>query len=138
MTAWPWPQETPLERARHVARVYREHLHTMSRDRCDALDKAMTEVGVTWLTARERVFEDTDAITGDLAAELVGRPESTIRRWANRPHPTKTGRVLLPGHGWDGRRRTFLAGAVREAARLMDGPACEPVHLAGERVAKRT
>lgn len=109
----------------------------MSRDRCDALDKAMAEVGVTWLTPRERVYDDKDAITGDLAAELVGRPESTIRRWANTRHPFDPESMLLPGHGRDGRRRTFLAGAVREAARLMEQPSCERTHDAGERLAMR-
>jgi hypothetical protein len=120
VTAWLWPQETILERARHVARIYREHLHTMSRDRCDALDRALAEMGVTWITTREVVYEDTDAITVDLAAELVGRTETVIHKWANKPHPEDPARPLLPRHGWDGRRRTFLVGHVREAARLTD------------------
>jgi hypothetical protein len=126
VTAWPWPHESLLERARHVARIYREHLHTMSRERCDALDKAMADVGITWMTGRDVVYEDTDAITGDLAAELVGRPESVIRQWACLPHPDDPTKMLLPRFGWDDHRRTYLVGAVREAARLAEMNAFTP------------
>lgn len=121
MTGWPWPGDTELVRARKVAIAYREHLRTANPQVCAALDEAMRAYGQFWLLPRQETYEPTQAITADLAAELVSRSEAMIRRWACTPHPDLPGRMLLPRFGWDGPRRTFLVADVLEAARVANG-----------------
>lgn len=115
---WPFPGWTPLAIRTHVAGVYREHLRLNNRSLCDHVDEVMVGFGQLWVVPRPAVIDPAQAVTADLAAELVSRPETTIRWWATLPHPTIAGRALLPRYGWEGRRRTYLAGDVIEAAAL--------------------
>lgn len=121
MSGWPWPGDNELTRARKIALAYRMHLRTTNPKLCDALDEAMRAYGQFWvLSDTPVVYEPTQAITADLAAELVSRSEVMIRRWACTPHPEDPGRMLLPRFGWDGARRTYLVADVLEAKRVWD------------------
>jgi hypothetical protein len=116
VSGWPWPGDTELSKARKVAIAYREHLHTSNPTMCDALDDAMRDYGQMWVLPKPTTFEAEDAITAEVAGELVSRSEGVIRRWASTPHPDDPSRMLLPRFGWDGPRRTFLVADVLAAA----------------------
>ncbi len=117
---WPLPGWDPLRIARHMTGVYREHLRANNRALCDQVDATMLAYGQTWIAPGVAVHNPDQAITADLAAALVSKTESTIRRWACTPHPDDPGRMLLPRHGWDGRRRTYLVRDVQQAAEIAD------------------
>lgn len=118
MKPWPWGNETALVKARRIAAAYREHLRAANPSVCAALDAALAELGQTWMIPQNITWDDTDAVTTAQAADLVGRPESVIRRWAATPDPEQPGRAMLPRFGWDGRARTYLVADVRAAAYL--------------------
>lgn len=120
MSGWPWPGDTELAKARRVAIAYRTTLHQADLLACEDLDQRMRYWGQWWVLPRPTVYDDYQAITADLAAELVSRTEPTIRRWAAAEHPTVPGRKLLPGFGWDGSRRTYLVKDVLDAAVIVD------------------
>lgn len=120
MSGWPDPRDNAIVRARRVAAAYRHYLAIASPVLCRELDETMRTRGQWWIVPRTQVYQDDDAITADLAAELVSKSEGTIRRWAATPHPDMPGRMLLPRHGWDGSRRTYLVGDVREAAHVAE------------------
>ena len=113
---WPFPGDTSLDRARKIALMYRARLRALSVDACDDADRAANESGETWVTPQLATVDDTDAITGDEAADLVNVTEDVIRQWACTPHPERPDEMLLPRFGWRGRKRTYLAAHVREAA----------------------
>lgn len=115
-TRWPFPGDTQLDRARKIAQMYRTRLRALNTDACDDADRTAAEFGETWVTPQLAVVDDADAITGDEAADLVNVTEDVIRQWACTDHPEKPGEMLLPRFGWRGRKRTYLAGQVREAA----------------------
>jgi hypothetical protein len=117
---WPFPGETPLQIARQVARAYRERLHLNNRELCEQTDQLMIGFGQPWVVPGIAHYDDDQAITGDLAAQLVSRTESVIKKWACTPHPERPGEMLLPRHGWSGKRRTYLVSAVKRAAELAD------------------
>jgi len=118
---WPFPADSPLDIARHVARSYRETLRGIAPDVADRQDTLMViQFGQSWILPGVEHYEDDYPVTADIAGVIVARPEWMIRKWATQQHPDFPGRTLLPRHGWEGRRRTFLAGAVRAAARIVD------------------
>jgi hypothetical protein len=117
---WPFPGWTPLAISRHVAGVYREHLRVNNLALCGHVDEVMVGYGQLWIVPRPAIIHPGQAVTGDIAAELVSRPETTIRRWACQPHPDHPDRPLLPRYGRDGRRTTYLAADVLEAARVTE------------------
>jgi hypothetical protein len=123
VSAWPWPADSALARARRIAIAYRTHLHTANPTVCDALDETMRSYGQLWVVPRLAVYDPEDAITADLAGELVSRPEGAIRRWACTPHPQDATRMMLPRFGWDGPRRTYLVADVLAAAVIADARA---------------
>jgi hypothetical protein len=119
MKPWPYPHDTELGRARRIAIAYRTHLHTANPAACAQLDAAMRDWGQVWLFPSTVMYDETDAVTADVAGGLVSRPETTIRDWARTPHPDDPSRMLLPRFGWDGRRRTYLVGDVLAAAAIV-------------------
>lgn len=115
-TTWPFPGDTSLDRARKIALMYRARLRALNSDACDDADQTAAAFGETWVAPQLATVDDSDAITGDEAADLVNVTEDVIRQWACTAHPEKAGEMLLPRFGWRGRKRTYLAGQVREAA----------------------
>jgi hypothetical protein len=100
---WPWPAETPLDRARAIANSLLALLPTSEQpiwaERAHA-------VGETWLGESLVTHQLDDAITGSQAAALVHVSQDTIRQWATRPHPEQPERKLLPRFKKSGRSRT--------------------------------
>jgi hypothetical protein len=117
---WPYPLDNPVDRARKVALMYRARLGALNPAARDECDQTAASFGETWMLDRPQLVDPNQELTGDQAAELVRVSESTIRKWATQTqHPEKPGERLLKPFGWDGRRRTYLAGAVLEAAAAM-------------------
>lgn len=117
---WPFPGDSLLQRARHVARAYRERLHLNNRDLCGQTDELMICLGQAWVVPGYEHYQPHDEITGDVAAAMISRTEATIRRWATKPHPTIPGQKLLPVYGKAGSRNTYLVEHVRYAAAIAD------------------
>lgn len=122
---WPWPNDTAADRARKIARMYRQHLHTLNPAICDQLDQTAAGFGETWmLEAAADETDDDRELTTTQAADLAGTTPKRIREWACTPHPDRTGEMLLPRFKMRGRERTYLAVHVRAAAAIMLARRC--------------
>lgn len=77
MSAWPDPRATALDRARAIARTYRDALARVAPDACRRLDEAAISVGEGWIAG---------ATTGDKsctvaqAAHLLGVTDRRVRQ----------------------------------------------------------
>lgn len=116
---WPNPVDTPLDRARRIAGMYRSRLRAFDSVACDILDETAVSFGEDWMLERPNVVDPSREITTGEAAELVHVHPDTIRKWACAAHPTDPGRPLLPRFKMRGRERTYLAGQVLEAAAVI-------------------
>lgn len=116
---WPNPVDTPLDRARRVAGMYRARLRALDPDACDNCDAVAVGFGETWMLDKPDIVEPDRELTTAQAAELARVKPNTIAHWARLPHPDGSGRPLLPRFGWHGRERTFIAAKVLEAAALV-------------------
>lgn len=118
ISAWPFPGDTALLRARRIALAYREHLRNLNPQLCAAIDESMRAYGQTWIAPEADPYDDYDAITTAEAAQLVDVSQETIRQWACTPHPVDPTRMLLPRFGWRARQRTYLVVHVWHALEL--------------------
>jgi hypothetical protein len=75
---WPWPGETPTERARRIANSLLAALPEDDRQRAITAARA---VGETWLGEELLAWTEDDVVTTAQAAELVHVGPSTIRKW---------------------------------------------------------
>lgn len=116
---WPWPVDTPLDRARKVAHMYRGRLKALAPAACAEADQLVRHYGETWLLDKERLVEPGQELTTVQAAELAQVPVKRIREWACATHPEKPGEPLLPRFKMRGRERTYLAEHVLAAAAAM-------------------
>lgn len=82
---WPNPRDTALDRARAIAREYRDALRTADPHRCTVLDQAADEFGETWLTARPQ-YATGELLTLTDLADALGEKRSTVWAWWNRGH----------------------------------------------------
>jgi hypothetical protein len=116
---WPNPVDTPLDRARRIAGMYRAQLRALDRDACDELDETAASFGEDWMLERADVIDADRELTTAQAAELINVPAQRIRQWACLDHPEQPGQPLLPRFKKRGRERTYLVGQVLAAAALM-------------------
>lgn len=116
---WPWPVDTPLDRARKVAGMYRQHLKTAAPALCAVVDDTARQFGETWLFDKPDIVDPHRELTTAEAAELVQVPIRRIREWACATHPEDRTKPLLPRFKMRGRERTYLAGQVLAAAAAM-------------------
>lgn len=86
---WPWPGDTPTERARAVANSLLALLPAGDRDHAIRQARA---VGETWLGANLLRWDKTDVVTTAEAAELAHVGASTIRKWHSDGHLPNQGR----------------------------------------------
>jgi hypothetical protein len=111
--------DTELQRARGVARAYRQHLRTANPRVCTALDDAVVAAGEGWwLVEQEITIEPDDLVSTAGAAELASVGQGTIRQWRKRGFVDRHGhhRRLEPKtrdhRGWP----MFLAADILEIA----------------------
>lgn len=82
---WPFPADTPLERARRIARSYRNALLNTDPDECRRLDDKATELGQAWVRPLPVDPENLDALlTADQIGELFTIDPRTVRMWGYR------------------------------------------------------
>ncbi len=115
---WPNPIDTPLDRARRIAGMYRARLRALNLEACDELDATAASFGETWMLKRPDIIDPDRELTTSQAADLVRVHPDTIRQWACTNHPNTPGAKLLPRFGRQGRERTYIASKVLEAAAL--------------------
>ena len=65
--SWPWPADSPLDRARRVARSYRELLLAQLPDACRALDEEMIRRGQGWVLPQVDPYDPSELLTADEA-----------------------------------------------------------------------
>lgn len=82
MTGWPFPGDSPTDRARQVALQYREALWRLDRASCAAIDQAAAWAGEHWVLHEWAVETEDDLVTIPRAAELVGRSKRWVYNWA--------------------------------------------------------
>lgn len=80
---WPNPQDTALDRARRVARQYRQALAEADPARCAAIDTAANLLGESWV-APTVVTTDEAWVTAHELAEMVGVKVGTVYVWVQR------------------------------------------------------
>lgn len=78
---WPWPADTQLERARRVARAYRDVVAKLAPNVVAQLDAAMAERGQGWVDARPLAHDLDDLLTVEEAAEFSQVRPRTITTW---------------------------------------------------------
>lgn len=74
---WPFPGDSPTDRARQVAIQYRAALERADPAACHAIDMAAGWAGEGWVVGGFAVEVEEDLISVARAAELVGMS----RRW---------------------------------------------------------
>jgi hypothetical protein len=86
---WPFPADTTLERARRIARSYRDALMNFAPEHCRSLDERAVQVGQAWVCPTQlsaaAAEEALDSVMGpkDIAV-LLGVPAATIYGWASK------------------------------------------------------
>lgn len=107
---WPWPGDTPTERARRIANSLLALLPEPDRGAAIAQARA---VGESWLGANLLRWDKSDVITTAEAAELLHVGAATIRKWHSLGY--------LPNHL--GRRGRYVVAAVLDCAARRAGVA---------------
>lgn len=116
---WPNPVDTPLDRARRIAGMYRARLRALDRVACDELDETAVAFGEDWMIERLDIVDPDAELTTADAARLVRVSVRRIREWAQASHPEDRTKPLLPRFKMRGRERTYLAAHVLAAAAAM-------------------
>lgn len=116
---WPNPVDSPLERARRVAGMYRARLRALDSAACDDCDATAVGFGETWMLDKPDLVDPDRELTTTEAANLVNTTPKRIREWACLDHPEEPGGPLLPRFKMRGRERTYLAKDVLAAAAVM-------------------
>lgn len=80
---WPWPHDTPAERARLIANSLLSLLP--EEDRAEMTRRAHA-LGQTWLGQDLLAWDNDDEVPTATAARIVHVRPSTIRKWRSRGH----------------------------------------------------
>lgn len=115
MSAWPYPGDSPLARARRVTHAYRAALERADPAACAAIDQQMTRWGQTWVAPRPELHDLDDWIGPADAADLAAVDTAQLRVWRHRGR--LTGRKV--NGRWEYRVRDVLAliSTVRHRSR---------------------
>lgn len=109
-STWPWPGDSALDRARRVARSYRETLLAEFPDACAALDRRLVDqLGQAWLVPTLATVDLDEWVTIGVAAEHVGLSEQGVYAWVY------AGKIEAR-KGRDGRVRVQLGKALEVKA----------------------
>lgn len=116
MNTWPYPGDSPLARARRIARAYREHLAVANPQICTQLDATCIDWGEGWVAPRVLRYDLDDWLSPADAADIAAVSMASIRkmRARGRLHGRRT------AQGWQYRARDVLA-LVSEIRRRSGG-----------------
>jgi hypothetical protein len=81
---WPWPADTPLDRARRVARTYRDTLAAHQPEVCRRLDGTATTLGQGWIVPRPLTWNTDDLLDAAAVADMCDIRPSTVDQWRRR------------------------------------------------------
>jgi hypothetical protein len=81
---WPFPGDSELDKARRIARDYRNELHRIAPEHCARMDEQARRLGQGWVTPQLATIDLDDWITVREAAEYLSLSESAIRKMINR------------------------------------------------------
>lgn len=84
---WPWPGDSPLDRARRVARTYRDSLHSLDPALCATVDQRCRDLGQSWIVPKPLTYSADDQLTADEVADMCDVQPSTVRQWKRRGLP---------------------------------------------------
>ena len=89
---WPFPEDTPLERARRIAQSFRSALLSVAPDLCAQLEQRAVDLGQHWVRPMEMSVADLDEL---LSAEQLGEmftiAPRLVRLWGYRGHIERLG-----------------------------------------------
>jgi hypothetical protein len=113
--AWPWPADTPLDRARRLTQSYRSALALVNADHADAIDAWAVDHGQGWVCEAPWPWDDDHLFTFAEAADAANVRLRTIYQWHQRGLPytdTPDGRRIRAGDlvRWDVHRRQSRLG----------------------------
>lgn len=85
-TPWPFPGDTPLDRARRCAYEYRAELLKLAPEAVHAIDQKLVNLGEPWVAPQPVILDlDAEHRPRALSELLGGTPtEETIRQWRSR------------------------------------------------------
>lgn len=81
---WPWPGDSPLDRARRVARTYRDALAAARPEACRQLDAQLADLGQSWIIPQVVVYNQDDLLTIELVAAMCDVKNGTVAQWRRR------------------------------------------------------
>lgn len=79
--AWPWPADTELERARRIARQYREALQHAAPHLARHLDAMCSHHGQAWVASAPLSHHPDELLTAAQVAELCQVRPRTVTKW---------------------------------------------------------
>ncbi|WP_370944037.1 helix-turn-helix domain-containing protein [Amycolatopsis sp. cg5] len=85
---WPWPGDSPLDRARRVARTYRDALMGADEEACAEVDQQCRDLGQSWVVPKPLIFGQDDLLDAEEVAEMCDVQPDTVRQWKRRGLPT--------------------------------------------------
>lgn len=90
---WPWPGDSREDRAKRVARSYRNLIFEISQGRCadpagslHRLDAHWASLGVHWTTPSPYPLEPGDWLSAADMAHAIDRTRKDIYNWARAGH----------------------------------------------------
>ena len=84
---WPWPADTAVERARRIARAYRDIAINAEPHSCVELDEQMREWGQTWVTPKYTINDPDELLTTNEVAEYCDVHPGSVDQWRRRGLP---------------------------------------------------
>lgn len=81
---WPWPKDSPIVRARRVARSYRDALEGVDPTACQYLDGEMTRMGQRWILPTASPYDAEDYLSAELVADFAQVNRGTVYEWRRR------------------------------------------------------
>ncbi len=87
---WRWTRDTPVDRARRVARSYRALAYELDPERCARLDAEMLKRQQRWVVPQVAVYQPDDLLTADLVADWASVTVRAVYQWRKQGLPSVT------------------------------------------------
>lgn len=81
---WPFPGDSPLDRARRTADSYRTGLMAADPDACAKLDAQAIRRGQGWIVPQRATYQMDDLVTAELLADYCYVKVRTVDEWVQR------------------------------------------------------